>query len=102
MNKQFSSSTPIISVIPSYVHVPLVPEEAPVGTKVYAILRGGDKDGQIIKGEVHSYSGNTVSIIYVREDGIPAIELFSVSDANKNKEELEKIINPTRALVGVN
>jgi len=94
MAKNSVNTAPIIPVGPP----PIKPEKIfPVGKKVYAILRGGEQDGQVVEAEIQGHSEENVLITYIREDGILAIEPIPISDVATSRAKLEAIIHPARA-----
>ena len=62
-------------------------EQFPVGAKVYAILRGGKEDGQIVEAEVSGYDrrSDLFGVIWERDDGMAAIEQIPQEDISKTK-----------------
>jgi hypothetical protein len=88
MNKKYMNVTPIMTVKPSYIHIPLTSEEAPIGTMVYAILRGGKEDGQIIEGEIQGYNNKRIIVMYNLRGDFPTIESMSEKDVSKDRKEL--------------
>lgn len=100
MINKYRNTAPIIPAKKPSVPPPLKTERKyPVGTKVYAILRGGNEDGQIVEAKVKSHQGGSVIIQYEREDGMPAIEPVSILDISRNIEILNNIISQTRSSI---